>query len=56
MASTLLSKEKQAIAQNLIETCGLQRAFHAAQQFGWHDIANSIFERMEKVHISGTRH
>lgn len=56
MASTLLSKEKQAIAQNLIETCGLQRAFHAAQQFGWHDIASSIFEKLEQNHTPNTRH
>ncbi|WP_159104320.1 hypothetical protein [Sneathiella glossodoripedis] len=56
MASTLLSKEKQAIAQNLIDTCGLQRAFHAAQQFGWHDIATSISEKLEQNNFPNTRH
>lgn len=47
MTSTLLSKEKNAIAQNLIETCGLQRALHAARQFGWHDIANEISKKID---------
>ncbi len=56
MASTLLSKEKQAIAQNLIDTCGLQRAVHAAQQFGWHDIASSISERLQQSSVPATRH
>lgn len=56
MASTYLSKEKQAIAENLIETCGLQRALHAAQQFGWHDIATTISEMMEQPVNEPVRH
>lgn len=56
MASTYLSKEKQAIAENLIETCGLQRAVHAAQQFGWHDIASSISEKLEQADSSSLKH
>lgn len=47
MASQSLDKHKQAIVKNLIDTCGLQRAFHAATQFGWHDIASEISEKME---------
>jgi hypothetical protein len=46
MANQTLDKQKQAIAKNLIETCGLQRAFHAARQFGWHDIAEEINDRI----------
>ena len=56
MASIFLSKEKQAIAENLIETCGLQRALHAAQQFGWHDIASSIFEKLEQTDSPPLKH
>ncbi|MAL79976.1 MAG: hypothetical protein CMN55_12825 [Sneathiella sp.] len=42
MASQSLDKRKQQIAQNLIDTCGLQRALHAARQYGWNDIAEEI--------------
>ncbi|MBO6827294.1 MAG: hypothetical protein JJ879_13900 [Sneathiella sp.] len=42
MASTVLSKKKQEIANNLVDTCGPERAIHAAKQFGWHDIAKAI--------------
>ena len=42
MASQSLDKNKRAIAQNLIDTCGLQRAYHAAKQYGWTDIAEEI--------------
>jgi len=56
MASTYLSKEKQAIAQNLIDTCGLQRALHAAQQFGWHDIASSISQKIDQPVQTTTQH
>ena len=48
MASFSLDKQKRAIAENLIDTCGLQRAFHAARQFGWHDIADEISDRIEQ--------
>lgn len=47
MTSTILSEEKNALAQNLIETCGLHRALHAARQFGWHDIANEISKKID---------
>jgi len=47
MANHSLDKHKQAIVKNLIDTCGLQRAFHAATQFGWHDIADEISEKMD---------
>jgi len=56
MASTYLTKEKQAIAQNLIDTCGLQRALHAAKQFGWHDIASNISDKIDQAEPSSTRH
>ena len=46
MAGQSLDKNKRAIAQNLIDTCGLQRAFHAARQYGWHDIAEEISEKI----------
>jgi hypothetical protein len=46
MASNILTKEKQEIAKNLIETCGLQRAVHAARQYGWHDIATEISKEL----------
>ncbi|MEH6525230.1 MAG: hypothetical protein V7723_04095 [Sneathiella sp.] len=48
MANTSLDKEKQAIVKNLIDTCGLQRALHAATQFGWHDIASEISEEIDR--------
>ena len=48
MASHSLDKHKRAIAQNLIDTCGLQRAFHAARQYGWHDIADEISDQIER--------
>jgi len=48
MASFSLDKQKRAIAENLIDTCGLQRAFHAARQFGWHDIADEISNRIDQ--------
>ncbi|MBL4665785.1 MAG: hypothetical protein JKY04_00300 [Sneathiella sp.] len=56
MASAYLTKEKQAIAQNLIDTCGLQRALHAAQQFGWHDIATNISEKISQSVTNQTQH
>ncbi|WP_169568732.1 hypothetical protein [Sneathiella limimaris] len=56
MAIIILSKEKQAIAQNLIETCGLERAFHAAKQYGWHDIATSIREKLSAAEVSKLKH
>jgi len=56
MAGNFLNKEKQAIAQNLIDTCGLQRALHAAQQFGWHDIATNISEKIDQAMYSQARH
>ncbi|PHQ70622.1 MAG: hypothetical protein COB93_05000 [Sneathiella sp.] len=48
MANYSLDKQKQAIAKNLIDTCGLQRAFHAAKQYGWHDIADEISDRINR--------
>jgi hypothetical protein len=48
MASQSLDKRKQQIAQNLIDTCGLQRALHAARQYGWNDIADEINEEIER--------
>ena len=48
MASRSLDKNKRAIAKNLIETCGLQRAFHAAKQYGWHDIAEEIHDEIDR--------
>ncbi len=42
MASLVLPKQKQEIANNLIRTCGIERAIHAARQYGWHDIAKAI--------------
>ncbi len=48
MASMYVNEEKHAIAKNLIETCGLQRALHAARQFGWHDIASEISEKIDR--------
>jgi len=42
MASLVLPKKKQDIANNLIRTCGIERAIHAARQYGWHDIAKAI--------------
>jgi hypothetical protein len=53
MANSFLEKQKRAIADNLIDTCGLQRAFHAAKQFGWHDIAADINDRIR--HPDGAR-
>ena len=49
MASQSLDKNKRAIAQNLIDTCGLQRAYHAAKQYGWTDIAEEIESEIEKT-------
>ena len=49
MANMSLDKEKQAIVKNLIDTCGLQRALHAATQFGWHDIATEISEEIDRL-------
>ncbi|MBL4740822.1 MAG: hypothetical protein JKY12_07495 [Sneathiella sp.] len=46
MASLEHDKQKQAIVKNLIDTCGIHRALHAAKQFGWHDIASQISERL----------
>ena len=51
MASQSLDKNKRAIAQNLIDTCGLQRAYHAAKQYGWTDIAEEIESEIEKTRI-----
>ncbi len=48
MASTYPESDKSAIAKNLIETCGLQRALHAARQFGWHDVAEKIAKRIDE--------
>ena len=53
MASQSLDKRKRQIAQNLIDTCGLQRAFHAAKQYGWTDIAEEI--ESEKSRAYGRR-
>ena len=47
MASTYHDTDKRAIAANQIETCGLQRALHAARQFGWHDIAEEIALKLD---------
>lgn len=48
MADPTLDKQKRAIARNLIETRGLHQAFHAATQFGWHDIADRIRDEIEQ--------
>lgn len=48
MANTSLDKDKQAIVKNLIDTCGLHQALHAATQFGWHDIASQISEEIDR--------
>ncbi|MBL4906941.1 MAG: hypothetical protein JKX94_05760 [Sneathiella sp.] len=48
MANTYLSDQKHALAKNLIETIGLQRALHAAKQYGWHDIATEISEKIDR--------
>jgi|1_EtaG_2_1085319.scaffolds.fasta_scaffold36809_3 hypothetical protein len=48
MASQSLDKRKRQIAQNLIDTCGLQRALHAARQYGWNDIADEINDEIER--------
>lgn len=48
MISRETDKQKQAIVDNLIDTCGLHRALHAAKQFGWHDIASQISEKLSK--------
>ena len=48
MASTYPESDKVAIAKNLIETCGLHRALHAARQFGWHDVAENIAKRIDE--------
>ncbi|MCC3304837.1 hypothetical protein [Sneathiella sp. HT1-7] len=55
MASQSLDKRKRAIAQNLIDTCGLQRAVHAAKQYGWNDIAEEIESEIEKSSQLGRR-
>ena len=55
MASQSLDKRKREIAQNLIDTCGLQRAYHAAKQYGWNDIAEEINGEIEKSSQLGRR-
>ncbi|MEH6405099.1 MAG: hypothetical protein V7750_17110 [Sneathiella sp.] len=49
MARVDQDKQKQAIVDNLIGTCGLQRALHAATQFGWHDIASEISKKLSQT-------
>jgi hypothetical protein len=56
MASTYLETDKRAIAQNLIDTCGLHRALHAARQFGWHDIASEIAYKIDRQSAIETTH
>jgi len=48
MVSSEHDKQKQAIVENLISTCGLQRALHAAKQYGWHDIATQISVKLSQ--------
>ncbi|WP_340150080.1 hypothetical protein [uncultured Sneathiella sp.] len=55
MSSQPLDKHKRAIVRNLIDTCGLQRAFHAAKQYGWTDIAEEIESEIEKSRTYGRR-
>ncbi len=55
MSSQPLDKHKRAIVRNLIDTCGLQRAFHAAKQYGWTDIAEEIESEIEKNRSYGRR-
>ncbi|MEP3244952.1 MAG: hypothetical protein ABJN40_12400 [Sneathiella sp.] len=55
MASSYSENDKSAIAKNLIETCGLHRALHAARQFGWHDVAEKIAARIEASPASNTK-
>ncbi|MCG8490918.1 MAG: hypothetical protein MI743_04825 [Sneathiellales bacterium] len=56
MASTYHDTDKRAIAANLIETCGLQRALHAARQFGWHDIAEEIALKLDHEKRAHAKH
>lgn len=38
----------QALADNLIQTLGCDRAVHVANQFGWYGVADEIVRRQSR--------
>jgi len=39
---TVTGEHQQALARNLIETLGIDRALHVAYQYGWYGVAEEI--------------
>lgn len=42
------SEHFQALADNLIQTLGSDRAVHVANQFGWYGVADEIVRRQSR--------
>jgi hypothetical protein len=39
---SVIGEHQRALARNLIETLGLDRALHVATQYGWYGVAEEI--------------
>jgi|GEM_PF-6508072 len=40
--TTVAGEHQQALARNLIDTLGIDRALHVAYQYGWYGVAEEI--------------